>query len=132
MSVLLVSVSVTHKAWLFNGKSGASKEQSGGDRSELEHFWPVSLLPYFSKILERNYYKHLVGNKVFSPKNFVFQVGHSTTHAIIQLVNQIFEAFEENLYILVMDLNKLLIQQIIQYCLKKSIYMVWMVTTKIG
>ena len=31
-------------------------------------------------------------------KQFGFQFGHLTDHAIIQFVNQIFEGFENNLY----------------------------------
>ena len=32
-------------------------------------------------------------------KQFKFQIGHSTEHAIAQLVDQIYEAFEKNEYI---------------------------------
>ena len=38
--------------------------------------------------------------KFFTPKQFHFQNGHSTDQAVIQFVNQIFEAFENNLYTL--------------------------------
>ena len=41
-------------------------------------------------------------------KQFKFQIGHSTEHAIAQLVDQIYEAFEKNEYTLgvFIDLSK--------------------------
>ena len=42
-------------------------------------------------------YKYLQENKTLYPKKFSFQFGHSTDHAIIQFVDQIFEALENNL-----------------------------------
>ena len=53
-------------------------------------------------------YKYLPEFKILHPKRFSFQFGHSTDHAIIQFVDQIFEAFETNLYALgvFIDLSK--------------------------
>ena len=45
-------------------------------------------------------YKYLLKNKILYSKQFGFQFDHSTDHAIIQLDDQIFEAFENNLYTL--------------------------------
>ena len=39
-------------------------------------------------------------NTVLYPKQCAFEVGYSTDHAIIQLDDQVFEAFENNLYTL--------------------------------
>ena len=84
----------------------------GGDRSKLGNYRPISVLSCFSKILERimhnRIYKYLQENKILYPKQFGFQFGHSTDHAIIQFVDQIFEAFENNLYTLgvFIDLSK--------------------------
>ena len=84
----------------------------GGDRSKLGNYRPISVLSCFSKILERimhnGIYKYLQENKILYPKQFGFQFGHSTDHAIIQFVDQIFEAFENNLYTLgvFIDLSK--------------------------
>ena len=54
------------------------------------------------KIPERMMYncfhKYFLENKSIDPIQFGFQVGHSTVLAIIQLDDQIFEAFENNLY----------------------------------
>ena len=43
-----------------------------------------------------HFYKYLLENKIIYPKQLGFQIGHSTGHVIIQLVDQIFEAFENN------------------------------------
>ena len=54
--------------------------------------------------------------KILYLKEFGFQAGHSTEHAILQLANQIHESFENNLYTLgvfidlcILDFLKLLI-----------------------
>ena len=56
------------------------------------------MLSCFSKIPERIMYKCVLENKILYPKQFGFQVDHSTDHAIIQLDDQIFEAFGNNLF----------------------------------
>ena len=65
----------------------------------------------FSKISENIYnhfHKYVLENTVLYPKQFGFEVGYSADHAIIQLDDQIFEAFENNLYTLgvFIDLSK--------------------------
>ena len=76
----------------------------GGDPSKSGNYRPISVLPCFSNIPERIMYnrfqKCVLENKVLYPKQFGFQVGHSTGHAIIQLNDQIFEAFVNNLFTL--------------------------------
>ena len=53
-------------------------------------------------------YQYLTENKILYPKQFGFQTGHSTEHAIVQLVDQILESFEHNKYTLgvFIDLSK--------------------------
>ena len=74
----------------------------GGDDKELGNYRPRSVLPCFSKILERimynRIYNHLVKNKILYSKQFGFQKGHSTEHAIIHLIDQINNNFENNEY----------------------------------
>ena len=74
----------------------------GGDSADLSNYRPISVLPCFSKILERLMYnrlcKHLSNSKILYPKQFGFQKGHSTDHALLQLVDQIYESFERNEY----------------------------------
>ena len=52
------------------------------------------------RIMYRRLYSYLQENKILYSKQFGFQTGHSTDHAIIQLVEQIYENFEENKYTL--------------------------------
>ena len=53
-------------------------------------------------------YQYLTENKILYLKQFGFQTGHSTEHAVIQLVDQILESFEYNKYTLgvLIDLSK--------------------------
>ena len=75
-----------------------------GENSSLSNYRPISVLPCFSKMLERIMYRRLYSylqeNKILYSKQFGFQTGHSTDHAIIQLVEQIYENFEKNKYTL--------------------------------
>ena len=65
----------------------------GGENYELGNYRPISVLPCFSKILEKimynRLYKYLTDNSMLYKKQFGFQEGHSTEHAIVQLVDQI-------------------------------------------
>ena len=71
-----------------------------GDSSDLGNYGPISVLPCFPKIFERimynRVYKYLQENKILYYKQFGFKAGHSTDHAIVQLLDQIYENFEEN------------------------------------
>ena len=53
-------------------------------------------------------YNYLQENKILYSKHFGFQTGHSTDHAIIQLVDKIYENFEKNKHALgvFIDLSK--------------------------
>ena len=82
------------------------------DVNELGNYRPISVLPCFSKILERIMYnrlsKCLKTNEILYKKQFGFQEGHSTEHAIIQLIDQINNYFEKNHFTLgiFIDLKK--------------------------
>ena len=43
-------------------------------------------------------YKHLSNSKIIYPKQFGFQKGHSTDHALLQIVGKIYKSFEHNEY----------------------------------
>ena len=45
-------------------------------------------------------YKYLCEEKLLYSKQFGFQKGHSTDHAIVHLVDQIYESFENDNYTL--------------------------------
>ena len=83
-----------------------------GDNSLTSNYRPISILPCFSKILERimynRIYNYLTANNILYNKQFGFQKQHSTEHAIIQLTNEILNSFEQNLLTLgvFIDLSK--------------------------
>ena len=75
-----------------------------GSNTLVTNYRPISVLPCFSKLLERimhnRLYKFLVENSILYQKQFGFQNAHSTEHAILQLVNQITEVFSQGKYTL--------------------------------
>ena len=83
-----------------------------GNNTLVTNYRPISVLPCFSKLLERimynRLYKFLLENNILYQKQFGFQNPHSTEHAILQLVNQIIEAFSQGKYTLgiFLDLSK--------------------------
>ena len=83
-----------------------------GDPSDISNYRPISVLLYFSKILERIMYnrfdKYLTTEKLLYLKQFDFQTGLSTEHAIVKLVDQIYQSFEKHHYTLgvFIDLSK--------------------------
>ena len=65
-----------------------------GKNELLTNYRPISVLPCFSKILERIMYNRLFkyltkNNLLFEERKFGFREGHSTEHALIELVNRI-------------------------------------------
>ena len=82
------------------------------DESILTNYRPISILPCFSKILERimynRLYRFLCSHDILYEKQFGFQAGNSTDHAIIQLTQEIFQSFNENKFTLgvFIDLSK--------------------------
>ena len=85
-----------------------------GDNVLMDNYRPISVLPCFSKILERIIYNRLSSffseNNILYKKQFGFQEQHSTDHAIVYLVNEILKSFENNCYTLgvFIDLTKAL------------------------
>ena len=83
-----------------------------GNNTLVTNYRSISVLPCFSKLLERimynRLYKFLLENNILYQKQFGFQNAHSTEHAILQLVNQITEAFSQGKYTLgiFLDLSK--------------------------
>ena len=57
----------------------------GGCKSDIENWRPTSILPIFSKILEKVVHERLCNflhmNRLLSQTQFGFRKGHSTTHA---------------------------------------------------
>ena len=70
---------------------------------------PILVLPCFSEILERiiynRLYEHLNSNNILYKTRFGFHKGHSTEQAILQLVDQVSNSFEKNLFVLCVFIN---------------------------
>ena len=83
-----------------------------GEKGFINNYRPISVLPCFSKILERimynRLYSFLIENNILYKKQFGFQKEHSTEHAILQLTNQILESFNLDKYTIgvFIDLSK--------------------------
>ena len=73
---------------------------------QYQRFYPF--LKHLSVLCIIAFKKYLQENKILYPKQLGFQFGHLTNHAIIQFVDQIIEAFENNPYTLgvFFDLSK--------------------------
>ena len=76
-----------------------------GKKELVSNYRPISVLRCFSKILEKIMY-----NRVYKylKKQFGFREGHSTSHAIVNLVSNIYNSFNENKFTLgvFIDLSK--------------------------
>ncbi|XP_065679861.1 uncharacterized protein LOC136094168 [Hydra vulgaris] len=83
-----------------------------GETSLLNNYRPISILPTFSKILERivynRLYEYLLQNNLLNKKQFGFQTKHSTEHAILDLVNSMSNSFDKKQFVLgtFIDLSK--------------------------
>ena len=83
-----------------------------GDVVKLSNYRPISVLPVFSKFLERimytRIYSHVTNNKLLYEKQFGFQQKCSTDYAIRHLTKNIYEYFERNTFTLCafVDLSK--------------------------
>ena len=76
----------------------------GGNNIQAENYRPMSVLPIFSKILEKimynRVYNYFAENNLLFPKEFDFQINTSTEHAILESVRNITKSFEKNEYVL--------------------------------
>ena len=71
--------------------------------SLAQNYRPISILPAFSKIFERAVYncifQFLVDNDILFKHQFGFRPGHSTSHALINFVNKVANAFDCQKYL---------------------------------
>ena len=83
-----------------------------GSESKMSNYRPISILPCFSKILERimynRLYAYIESSNILYKKQFGFQKNHSTEHAVVKLVDEILTGFDKNEYTLgvFIDLSK--------------------------
>ena len=70
-----------------------------GDKDNVSNYRPISILPVFSKVLERimynRVYNHLDSKGLLYEKQFGFQRNNSTEHIILQLTQDITGFFEK-------------------------------------
>ena len=75
-----------------------------GDISLFSNYRPVSILPLFSKILERLMYVRLLSfvneNRLLYKFQFGFREGHSPELALIYLIDKISNSLENGEYVL--------------------------------
>ena len=71
-----------------------------GDNTLMKNYRPVSLLPAFSKLLERIMYNKLMGflksNNILYQHQYGFRAKHSTIHPILHFLNHCAEANNKN------------------------------------
>ena len=93
--------------WIFPEKMKIAKVIplfENGDPENITNYRPISVLPWFSKVLQpimyKRLFKYLCEEKLLYSKHFGFRKGHSTDHAIVHLVDQIYESSENDYYTL--------------------------------
>ena len=68
------------------------------DKHRIQNYRPISVLPFFSKIFEKIILNHLENfiesNNILYDNQFGFRKNHSTTHAIITLVEKVSKALD--------------------------------------
>src|ERR1700733_8673224 len=70
-----------------------------GDQSDLVNYRPISKLTCLSKVMERAMHNRLTdfldSNNILYNKQFGFRKNHSTTHAIIEVVDKLTETMDQ-------------------------------------
>ena len=73
-----------------------------GDPSLFSNYRPISILPCLSKVFKKLFYLRLSGFltkfNILNHHQYGFRPHHSTAMAILELVNNIYEGFENNQY----------------------------------
>ena len=73
----------------------------GGDKSSLECYRPISLLPAFSKILEKiiqaQTLNHFIKHKVISEQQFGFRPKFTTEYAILDIYEKLIHNLDNKL-----------------------------------
>ena len=72
------------------------------NKEEFSYYRPISVLPCFSKILEKVMYKRILKylnqNNILFPSQYGFRKKHSTNLATIELMTKITDAIDNNEY----------------------------------
>ena len=71
----------------------------GGNAKDLDNYRPISILPVFSKILEKvvyfQLYHYLENNKLLSPYQFGFRKNHSTKSSVVHLTDTVRKSMDK-------------------------------------
>ena len=71
-----------------------------GNSQDVTNYMPISILPFFSKILEKSMYQRLYTYvdkmNILYPNQHGFQSGHSTSMALLDMQDKIASAIDEN------------------------------------
>ncbi len=82
------------------------------DKTSLNNYRPISLLPIFSKLIEKivhkRLYNFLMSQNIFYQSQYGFRKHHATTHAVHEFVDNTINAFDNKLLTLgvFLDLSK--------------------------
>ena len=108
----------------------------GEDEQLVQNYRPISVLPFFSKIFEKIVSLHVIDfleeNNIFYNYQFGFRKNHSTSHAIIMLVERVSKALDTGKYVVgvFLDLKKafdtvdhmILLQKLEQYGIRGTMH----------
>ena len=100
----MINKSQSHGIFPENGKIARviPTYKNKGNKSFYENYRPISLLPIFSKIIEKLIYnkvfEFLVRYDILFKSQYGFRTGHNTTHAIADFIRPIEEAIDKNQY----------------------------------
>jgi len=84
----------------------------GGAKTELNNYRPISLLPKFSKILEKLMYartlQFFTKHSVLIPTQYGFRSKHAISHVLINTISNAFDNMDQKLFsaFLLLDLTK--------------------------
>ena len=90
----------------------SNNQYKGEDTQLIENYRPISVLPYFSKIFEKVMFTYVIEfldeNNILYEYQFGFRKHHSTSHAIITLVERVTKALDTGKYVVgvFLDLKK--------------------------
>ena len=95
------------KSGIFSEKVKIAKAfriYKSGKKHVLSNYRSISLLPCFSKILERimynRLYNYLNENEILNDKQFGFGTENSTEHVLLELIDQVSNAFDNKNFVL--------------------------------
>ena len=83
-----------------------------GDRCSPGNYRPISMLSVFDKMLEKLMYKRIISfldkHDILNKHQFGFRTGHSTTHALVEVMDELYASLDDGNFALgvFLDLQK--------------------------